>query len=145
MPVGASSLEPHPLIEELRLHLVLGQDPPPSPPHLTLPFFPPYQAGVPADVRHTHHPAAAAEAAHAGASGLQHGDLQPRLPQAGRKGAAGLSHRESSLQPSGDSGKFTRRLIVAVKLIELVALLKGLVEATRLSLCYLEDRETYSQ
>lgn len=103
-------------MEEHKLHLALGQERPPALPYQTHhSIFSSCQAGVSADVRHTHHPAAAAEAAHAGASGLQHRDLQPRLPQAGREGAAGFSHHEPSLQPHHDSGKLRRRLIVAGK------------------------------
>lgn len=64
-----------------------------------------FEAGVSADVRYSHHPAAAAKTADAGTSSLQHCDCQSRLSQTRREGSASCSDCKPFLQPYRNSSK----------------------------------------
>lgn len=66
-------------------------------------FF--FEAGVSADVRYSHHPAAAAKTADAGTSSLQHCDCQSGLSQTCSEGSASCSDRKPFLQPYRSSSK----------------------------------------
>lgn len=64
-----------------------------------------FEAGVSADVRYSHHPAAAAKTADTWTSSIQHCDCQSRLSQTCREGSASGSDCKPFLQPNRNSSK----------------------------------------